>query len=191
MHYDFRLGLDGTLKSWALPKGLPFEHGERHLAVHVEDHPVAYADFEGIIPKGQYGGGTVMVWDRGTFVPLTKSPLKDLENGKLHFELHGTKLEGEWYLVRLRKEENQWLIIRGGESVKPPSHKADDTSALSGKTMKQLAKGERVWESKPKEASVKRISGRKRKALPIPEFVEPMKATLVDKAPAGKWLYEG
>lgn len=190
LHYDFRLGLDGTLKSWALPKGLPFEHGERHLAVHVEDHPVAYADFEGIIPKGQYGGGTVMVWDRGTFVPLTKSPLKDLENGKLHFELHGTKLEGEWYLVRLRKEENQWLIIRGGDSVKPPSRKADDTSALSGKTMKQLAKGERVWESKPKEASVKRISGRTRKALPVPEFVEPMKATLVDKAPAGKWLYE-
>ncbi len=74
--------------------------------------------------------------------------------------------------------------------MKPPSRKADDTSALSGKTMKQLAKGERVWESKPKETGVKRISGRKREALPVPEFVEPMKATLVDKPPAGKWLYE-
>ena len=91
LHYDLRLEMDGTLKSWALPKGLPYTHGEKHLAVQVEDHPVAYADFEGTIPKGQYGGGTVMVWDRGSFEALSKTPMKELANGKLHFVLHGKK----------------------------------------------------------------------------------------------------
>ena len=119
LHYDLRLEMDGTLKSWAVPKGLPYAHGEKHLAVQVEDHPVAYADFEGAIPKGQYGGGTVMVWDRGTYEPLSKSPRKELENGKLHFLLNGEKLKGEWYLVRLRDGDNQWLVIKGGDSMKP------------------------------------------------------------------------
>jgi len=183
LHYDFRLELDGTLKSWAVPKGPPFEHGEKRMAVHVEDHPVSYIDFEGTIPKGQYGGGTVMVWDKGTFEPLTKNPLKDLENGKLHFTLRGQKLNGEWYLVRLREEDN-WLLIKGGESMKPVSQKADDTSVASGKTMKQLAAGDRVWNSKPATAK-KTISSA------IPEFVEPMKAKLAAHAPrSGDWIYE-
>lgn len=103
LHYDFRLELDGTLKSWAVPKGLPYAKGEKRLAVHVEDHPVAYIDFEGTIPRGQYGGGTVMVWDQGTFEPLSKAPLKELAAGKLHFILKGEKLKGEWYLVRLKE----------------------------------------------------------------------------------------
>src|SRR5882757_4770707 len=151
LHYDFRLEIGGALKSWAVPKGVPFEHGEKRLAMHVEDHPVAYIDFEGTIPKGQYGGGTVMVWDSGTFEPLSKTPAKDLEAGKLHFTLHGQKLRGEWYLVRLRGGD-EWLLIRGGESMKPVSKKMDDTSVTSGKTMKQLAAGDRVWNSKPKTA---------------------------------------
>ena len=88
---------------------MPYAHGEKHLAVQVEDHPVAYADFEGTIPKGQYGGDTEIVWDRGSFEALSKTPMKELANGKLHFVLHGKKLEGEWYLVRLRGEGNQWL----------------------------------------------------------------------------------
>src|ERR1700761_6202098 len=99
LHYDFRLELEGTLKSWAVPKGVPYAKGEKRLAVQVEDHPIAYIDFEGTIPKGQYGGGTVMVWDRGTFEPLSKAPTKELAEGKLHFVLSGTKLIGEWYLV--------------------------------------------------------------------------------------------
>ena len=148
LHYDFRLEMGGTLKSWAVPKGLPYARGEKRLAVHVEDHPVAYADFEGKIPEGQYGGGTVMVWDRGTFEPLSKAPAKELENGKLHFILHGEKLEGEWYFVRLRDGDNQWLIIKGGEDMKPPSKKLDDTSVLSRKSMKELSRGDRVWQSK-------------------------------------------
>lgn len=154
LHYDFRLELDGTLKSWAVPKGVPYEHGERRLAVHVEDHPISYIAFEGTIPKGQYGGGTVMVWDQGTYEPLTEHPSKDLEGGKLHFVLKGKKLSGEWYLVRIRDpQDNQWLLIRGGENHKPVSAKQDDTSIVSGKSMKQLSKSENVWESEPAEGA--------------------------------------
>lgn len=183
LHYDFRLELGGTLKSWAVPKGIPFAHGEKRLAVHVEDHPVSYIDFEGAIPKGEYGGGTVMVWDAGTWEPLSRTPAKELAGGKLHFLLHGDKLEGEWYLVRLRDEE-QWLLIRGGEDMKPVSKKADDTSALSGRSMKELARGDRVWNSKPAKA-------KKTKSVPVPEFIEPMQAKLIAHPPtSGHWLYE-
>ena len=151
LHYDFRLEMEGTLKSWAVPKGVPFKKGERRLAVHVEDHPVSYIDFEGTIPQGQYGGGTVMVWDRGTFEPLSEKPAKDLAAGKLHFVLNGKKLRGEWYLVRLR-EGDEWLLIKGGEDIKPVSDKADDTSVLSGKSMKALADGAGgVWQSNKPE----------------------------------------
>src|SRR3954449_7597520 len=146
LHYDFRLELDGTLKSWAVPKGVPFTKGERRLAVHVEDHPVSYINFEGTIPKGQYGGGTVMVWDRGTFEPLSDNPEKELAGGKLHFILHGQKLIGEWYLVQLRGSK-QWLLIKGGSDIRPVSRRADDTSALSGKSMAELADGNQVWKS--------------------------------------------
>ena len=188
LHYDFRLELGGTLKSWAVPKGIPFEKGEKRLAVQVEDHPVAYLDFEGTIPKGEYGGGTVMVWDRGTFEPLGKAPVKQLSNGKLHFLLNGEKLQGEWYLVRLR-DEKQWLLIRGGEDMRSVSKKLDDTSALSGKSMKELARGDRLWRSRPKARS--RSSARKSDlSAPLPAFVEPMKAILAESPPRGDWLYE-
>ncbi len=151
LHYDFRLEIGGTLKSWAVPKGVPYKKGDRRLAVHVEDHPVSYIDFEGTIPKGQYGGGTVMVWDRGTFEPLTDTPAKDLEKGKLHVVLHGKKLRGEWYLVQLRGGD-EWLLIKGSEDMKPVSEKQDDTSVLSGKSMEQLSRGAgRVWQSNRKE----------------------------------------
>jgi len=183
LHYDLRLELDGTLKSWAVPKGVPFEHGEKRYAAHVEDHPVSYIDFEGTIPKGEYGGGTVMVWDRGTFEPVSKAPLKELSGGKLHFVLHGEKLEGEWYLVRM-KDEKDWLLIRGGETTKPISKKQDDLSVISGKTMKQLAAGDRVWTSKPAQM-MKKVS------TPIPDFVEPMKAKPAAHPPTtGDWIYE-
>ncbi|MDD5198624.1 MAG: non-homologous end-joining DNA ligase [Terrimicrobiaceae bacterium] len=181
LHYDFRLEIGGTLKSWAVPKGVPVEHGEKRLAVQVEDHPVSYVDFEGTIPAGQYGGGTVMVWDAGTFEPLSKTPAKDLDAGKLHFTLHGRKLKGEWHLVRLR-DDGQWLLIRGGESMKPVSRRMDDTSVASGKSMKQLSASDRVWNSK---------TAKKTKSAPIPGFVEPMKARLAAHAPSDKgWIYE-
>lgn len=186
LHYDFRLELGGTLKSWAVPKGIPFQKGEKRLAVEVEDHPVAYIHFEGAIPKGEYGGGTVLVWDFGTFEPIGAAPLKQLSQGKLHFILNGEKLQGEWYLVRLR-DEKQWLLIRGGEDMPPVSKKLDDTSALSGKSMKELAKGDRVWRSGSEGVR----SGKKSAPPPpLPEFVEPMKALLAEAPPAGEWLYE-
>src|SRR3954451_963484 len=91
LHYDFRLEMDSVLKSWAVPKGLPWAKGEKHLAVEVEDHPIEYETFEGIIPKGQYGGGTVMVWDRGTYYVYGEDPLAALKEGRLHIVLHGEK----------------------------------------------------------------------------------------------------
>ena len=188
LHYDFRLEIAGTLKSWAVPKGIPFKKGEKRLAVQVEDHPVAYLDFEGSIPKGEYGGGTVMVWDLGTFEALSKTPAKELAGGKLHFLLNGTKLQGEWYLVRLR-DEQQWLLIRGGEDMPPVSKKLDDTSALSGKSMEELAKGDRIWRSGkgPQAPSPKRKSAA---SAPLPGFIEPMKALIVESPPPGDWIYE-
>lgn len=188
LHYDFRLEMDGVLKSWALPKGLPFKHGEKHLAVHVEDHPLAYGEFEGTIPKGQYGGGTVMLWDRGTYDPQTSSPLKDLDKGKLHFELHGEKLKGEWYLVRLRGEDDQWLIIRGGDDTRPPSARADDRSVASGRTMKQLSHSDSVWQSKPRKQATP--TSKSRTSARLPAFVPAMNARLVDAPPPGDWIYE-
>ena len=155
LHYDFRLQMEGVLKSWALPKGLPWQKGEKHLAVEVEDHPIEYEMFEGIIPEGQYGGGTVMVWDRGTYYVFGEQPSKSLSGGKLHLVLAGEKTQGEWTLVRIRGrdgEKNTWLIMKTGDSVKAPSKKSEDQSVKSGRTMKQIAEErDAEWESNRKE----------------------------------------
>jgi bifunctional non-homologous end joining protein LigD len=207
LHYDFRLEMDGVLKSWAVPKGIPFVKGEKHLAVEVEDHPVSYIHFEGTIPKGQYGGGTVMVWDAGTY-SASGNPLEELKQGKLHFTLSGKKLQGDWYLVRLR-DGKQWLLIKGGEDLKSLSQKKDDSSALSGKSMDQIAGGDRVWQSVPRRGGKKLLfkervrekasSPKASKGLPPSvtrqsrgafKFLEPMKARLATVPPAGDWLYE-
>ncbi|MGA7274821.1 MAG: non-homologous end-joining DNA ligase [Candidatus Udaeobacter sp.] len=151
LHYDFRLEMDGVLKSWALPKGLPWKRGEKHLAVEVEDHPIEYEDFEGVIPEGQYGGGTVMVWDRGIYYVYGEQPLKSLREGKLHLVLDGEKAKGEWTLVRIRgrdNEKNQWLILKTGGDAKPISKKLDDQSVKTGRTMRQIAEErDAEWES--------------------------------------------
>ena len=151
LHYDFRLEMEGVLKSWALPKGLPWKRGEKHLAVEVEDHPIEYEDFEGGIPEGQYGGGTVMVWDRGTYYVYGEQPLKSLREGKLHLLLDGKKAKGEWTLVRIRGrdgEKNQWLILKTGDDVKPISSKLDDKSVKTGRTMKEIADArDAEWQS--------------------------------------------
>lgn len=211
LHYDFRLEIDGTLKSWAVPKGLPWAKGEKHLAVQVEDHPIEYGGFEGIIPKGQYGGGTVMLWDRGTYDPGGDDNLKALKDGRLHFFLHGEKAKGEWSLVRMHGEENQWLLIKSGESIKPLSARRDNQSVATKRTMLQIAKdSDATWnsdrepdkakETKAEKTSAARFSAMvKKKATPKaksahrrkPKFIEPMKAKLVDDAPSGDaWAYE-
>src|SRR5262245_45316378 len=131
LHYDFRLELEGVLKSWAVPKGFPTTKGDKRLAVEVEDHPSDYANFEGTIAPGNYGAGTVMVWDRGTYEVMDGS----MEQGKLHFRLHGKKLDGEWILVKGRNMEGSgepWFLIKGGEPMKPLKPKEDDRSAVTG-----------------------------------------------------------
>jgi len=150
LHYDFRLEMEGVLKSWAVPKGLPWTQGEKHLAVEVEDHPVEYATFEGVIPQGQYGGGTVMLWDRGKYYVYGEQPLKSWKEGRLHLVLVGQKAKGEWTLVRIRRdqEKNQWLLIKTGSSAKPISKKLDDQSVKGGRMMKQIAEErDAEWQS--------------------------------------------
>ena len=225
LHYDLRLQMEGVLKSWALPKGLPWKQGEKHLAVEVEDHPIEYETFEGIIPEGNYGAGTVMVWDCGAYYVYGEQPLKSLREGKLHLVLAGKKAQGEWTLVRIRGrdgEKNQWLILKTGGSAKPPSKKLEDQSVKTGRTMKQIAnERDAEWQSNREEkdtsarstlkARIKAALKKKDlehgvgknetvgqatrllKGLPSakPQFIEPMKARLVDEPPKhGDWLYE-
>ena len=119
LHYDFRLELDGVLKSWAVAKGPSLIKGEKRLAVEVEDHPLQYGDFEGTIPDGQYGGGTVLLWDRGTWEP-EGDPHEGYEKGRLSFRLNGEKLEGTWHLVRMakrpRERQPSWLLIKADDA---------------------------------------------------------------------------
>ena len=170
LHYDFRLEMDGVLKSWALPKGLPWKRGEKHLAVEVEDHPIEYEDFEGVIPEGQYGGGTVMVWDLGNYHVYGEQPVKSLRDGKLHLVLDGEKAKGEWTLVRIRGRDdtkNQWLILKTGGDTKAPSKKLEDQSVKTARTMKQIAEDrDAEWESnrETEESPTSKFKVRIRKA---------------------------
>src|ERR1043166_6623936 len=151
LHYDFRLEREGVLKSWAVPKGIPTTKGDRRLAMHVEDHPISYGDFEGIIPEGNYGAGSVMVWDTGTWEPRDDNPSKALQDGKLKFVLHGKKLEGEWTLVRMRarsEDKDEWLLIKTGDDATAISTKKDDESVLTKRSMAQIAgQKARTWQS--------------------------------------------
>ena len=136
LHYDFRLEMHGVLKSWAVPKGPPTKEKDKRLAMATEDHPIEYLDFEGIIPKGQYGGGTVMVWDIGTYEPLEGNYYK----GYLRVFLEGTKLKGEWTLRRLPSDEKaKWQLLKTGGNTRSISKKRDDLSVLSQRTMAQIA----------------------------------------------------
>ncbi len=190
LHYDFRLEIDGKLKSWAVPKGIPYKKGEKRLAVQVEDHPVGYAGFEGVIPKGQYGGGTVMLWDSGTFASLGGKPANDLANGKLHFTLQGKKLKGEWTLIQIRGEEGkQWLLLKSGEDVRPVSRRADNASVTTGRTMVAIARD--TDDAPPTRKKGTTLPKARQKQFKLPKFVEPMKAKLTADPPtSGDWLYE-
>jgi bifunctional non-homologous end joining protein LigD len=206
LHYDFRLELDGTLKSWAVPKGPSYDPKVRRMAVHVEDHPLSYASFEGVIPKGQYGAGTVIVWDRGTWEPIG-DPREGFRNGKLKFEMHGEKMRGRWNLVRInaRKDERQepWLLIKETDDEARPASEYDVTEALPDSVLAGVAKDEP--KAKSARASTKKAAARSRKsagtdssAIPsgaraakLPLALFPQLATLVDEAPAGDgWIYE-
>jgi bifunctional non-homologous end joining protein LigD len=151
LHYDFRLELNGVLVSWAVPKGIPTTKADRRLAMHVEDHPIDYGDFEGVIPEGNYGAGSVMVWDTGTWEAVGDDRDAALRDGKLKFRLRGKKLKGEWTLVRMREREkgkDEWLLIKSGQDVPPISSRRDDQSVLTGRTMARIAREKaRTWQS--------------------------------------------
>jgi bifunctional non-homologous end joining protein LigD len=199
LHYDLRLEHDGVLWSWAVTRGPSLDPHEKRLAVHVEDHPIDYAPFEGTIPKGEYGGGSVIVWDEGTWAP-DHDPAAGMKKGHIDFELHGEKLTGKWHLVRLKpragEKKDNWLLIKSDDAAARPGEdilKERPESVKSGLTVEDVgegkaAKGEKpkVWHSnKPATAKAKREMAAKL------DFVEPALATLERDAPPGKeWLHE-
>jgi bifunctional non-homologous end joining protein LigD len=208
LHYDLRLELDGVLKSWAVTRGPSINPDDKRLAVRTEDHPVEYATFEGTIPKPEYGGGTMMLWDTGTWEPLAgKDPTKTLPEGHLHFFLHGQRLKGEWMLFRLKprgKEKGENWILRkvtddevGGSDDLVGTHL---TGVVSGLTMEEIAAGKRgrssdasitaLGSTDKKRPKPKAAANRKAGGSP-PPFQPVQLATLVDHVPAGNaWLHE-
>ncbi|WP_460087451.1 DNA ligase D [Pseudomonas sp. H1_B04] len=206
LHYDFRLELDGALKSWAVPKGPSLDPKAKRLAVHVEDHPLDYATFEGNIPEGHYGAGDVIVWDRGVWIPQD-DPHEAYEKGRLKFELQGEKLSGLWNLVRTHmpgKQEQWFLIKHQDQAARPESEydvvQAEPNSVLSDRTLvpkrrgkaaaaKAVKQPEKAVQAKsPRGAAKTTLSGAV--AGPLPDTLKPELATLVESAPDGEWLYE-
>lgn len=219
LHYDFRLELDGTLKSWAVPKGPSLDPADKRMAVHVEDHPLDYAGFEGVIPPGHYGAGTVIVWDRGVWIPDGDADAA-YRAGKLKFELRGEKLHGHWTMVRMhgsrQKEQDAWLLIKERDDAAVPASEFDVTEAMpdsvlagtapsrathkTAKTAKTEKAGKADKAVKPKLAA-KPKDGGTGKALALPRravaaarplALSPQLATLVERPPAdaGAWRYE-
>ena len=199
LHWDFRLELDGVLKSWAVPKGPSLDPDEKRLAMRTEDHPLDYGAFEGTIPAGEYGGGTVMLWDCGRWIPdPRKDPSKTIEEGHLHFTLEGERMKGEWVLFRLnprpgekgqpwmlKKVTDEYADAEDGEAL------VDDcvTSVTTGRTMAEIAAGEDVWRSN--RGGQKGGRAKKKASKAPPPFQEPQLATLVDDVPTGSgWFHE-
>src|SRR3989454_1022879 len=175
LHWDLRLEMDGVLRSWAVPKGPSPNRADKRLAVHVEDHPLEYGDFEGIIPEGNYGAGAVIVWDRGEWVPL-EDPKEGLGKGKLLFELKGYKLHGRWTLVKLKKSVKDWLLIKERDAwAKPGEGEGEELppeSVLSGLTVDDLKAGRTP--AAVIRAELERLDAPRRKVKP--SAVEPMQA---------------
>jgi bifunctional non-homologous end joining protein LigD len=194
LHYDLRLEIGDALASWAVTRGPSLVPGDKRLAVHVEDHPLDYADFEGEIPKGQYGGGEVIVWDRGRWEP-EGDPVRGLKKGRLDFTLEGAKLKGRWHLVRMgakrgEKREN-WLLIKGSDEAArseadPDILEQEPASVISGRTVDDIAAGKPA-----KKPPTKRRTRSGKARDPFPGFIPPALATLKPKAPAGPgWVHE-
>ncbi|HVN35169.1 MAG TPA: DNA ligase D [Casimicrobiaceae bacterium] len=212
LHYDFRLELDGVMLSWAVPKGPSLDPNDKRLAMHVEDHPLEYGDFEGVIPAKQYGAGTVMLWDRGTWIPKS-DPREGVAKGRLKFDLSGEKLHGGWNLVRSRSGKyggESWLLIKEADAYARLGAAAaivDDMpdSVATGRSIEEIAaSADRVWHSnKSAAANVEAGAIARAKPLPgigkvpgarkaaMPSFIEPELATLMKAPPDGaKWIHE-
>jgi bifunctional non-homologous end joining protein LigD len=205
LHWDLRLEMDGVLKSWAVTRGPSLHPDDKRLAVRTEDHPLSYATFEGTIPKGEYGGGTVMLWDRGSWEPIPGKSAKDLEKGHLHFILHGERMKGEWLLIRLKprpKERTEnWLLRKIDDEFAGGSGDLVDrclTSVKTGRTMEEIAAGVEV-KAQPSPRRRPGPSPTKKKSLGPGlrrgdgrlAFTPPQLCTLVDAVPTGSaWLHE-
>ncbi|MDO9412389.1 MAG: DNA ligase D [Pseudolabrys sp.] len=216
LHYDLRLELDGVMKSWAVTRGPSLNPADKRLAVAVEDHPIDYNTFEGSIPKGEYGGGTVMVWDRGTWTPEHDAH-KGLKKGHLSFFIEGEKLGGLWHLVRLPKRSGEkrenWLLIKSDDEEARKTGKDIleelPLSVKTGRDLDQIAGGAKPAKkttvktsvAKKVTAAAKKVAGKRvkkvaskkavKKGDPLPDFVKPCLATLADKAPdSGNWIHE-
>src|SRR5204863_8984778 len=195
LHYDFRLELNGVLLSWAIPKGPSLDPGEKRLAVHVEDHPLDYGGFEGVIPKGQYGGGTVLLWDRGTWTPEGPDVEAAYKKGALKFRLDGEKLHGHWALVRMggkaaNERHENWLLIKERDAAAVPQSgdavvTDNPLSVASGRSLDAIAADrDWVWHSnrgdneKPpvQTIAVQDIPGARKRR--IPDKLQPQLATL-------------
>ncbi|HWE53552.1 MAG TPA: DNA ligase D [Bryobacteraceae bacterium] len=193
LHYDFRLEIDGTLKSWAVPKGPSLDPAVKHFAAMVEDHPIDYGDFEGNIPKGEYGGGSVMLWDRGTFDLIgEESGAAQIARGDLKFELHGEKLNGTWALVQMkgRGKGNEWLIIKKKDDAAKTSWDIEDLahSVKTGRTQEEIAADLPGRKMAARKTTAKKTAVKKNS---MPGFFEPMKAALTGELPKGDdWTFE-
>ncbi|MDI1308857.1 MAG: DNA ligase D [Methylotenera sp.] len=193
LHYDFRLELDGTLKSWAVPKGPSLDPSDKRLAVHVEDHPLTYGSFEGRIPKGQYGAGGVVLWDKGIWIPIG-DPKVDYQKGNLKFELLGEKLSGKWALVRMKKKSDEddkqdsWLLIKekddhakSGQAANVTENRAESVLNLKTKTVEKTKTTSASSKTQTKQPNTEKI----------PDKISPQLATLVSEAPVGEeWISE-
>ncbi|MBA5606181.1 DNA ligase D [Duganella sp. FT3S] len=201
LHYDFRLELDGVLKSWAVPKGPSYDPQVKRMAIEVEDHPLAYGGFEGTIPEGEYGAGEVIVWDRGSWLPLGE-PHAGLAKGHLSFELHGHKLRGKWALVRMRRGEQRqaaWLLIKEHDDYARPEAEFDVVAAMpdsvltrpSGRGARRAGRAAPAVGARASAALPDKLPAGARKAA-LPDKLAPQLATLVEQPPAtaGDWIFE-
>jgi bifunctional non-homologous end joining protein LigD len=196
LHWDFRLEVDGVLKSWAVTRGPSLDPNEKRLAVRTEDHPLSYATFEGTIPAGEYGGGTVMLWDRGTWSPIKGKSAADIEKGHLHFVLDGERMKGEWLLIRLRprgkeKREN-WLLRKIEDAEAGGTDTLVETaltSVATGRTMQEIAEGKKAKATAGRTAA--KSARRKTSTARPPAYDAPQLCTLVDHVPTGaEWIHE-
>lgn len=192
LHYDFRLELDGTMKSWAVPKGPSFDPADKRMAVHVEDHPLSYNQFEGTIPPKQYGAGKVIIWDKGTWIPLG-DPRKGYSEGKLKFELRGHKLHGHWTLVRMKgrpgERQEAWLLIKEKDDDARP---AADYSVVDAMPDSVKALPDRPLAAGPQADPAPSGPPADARQAGLPETLQPELATLVDSPPTdpANWIYE-